>query len=64
MEAMKKIGGSWGKKILIAFVALFLIGGAGFWYIMNEEFADTSSAKAAYTAVSYTHLTLPTTSRV
>lgn len=49
MEATKKSGWSWGKKILVAFVVLFLLGGAGFWYIMNEEFADTSSAKAAYT---------------
>jgi tRNA_anti-like len=49
MEATKKNSGSWGKKILIAFVALFLIGGAGFWYIMNEEYADTSSVKAAFT---------------
>jgi hypothetical protein len=49
MEATKKKGGSWGKKILIAFAALFLIGGAGFWYIMNEEYADTTSVKAAYT---------------
>jgi hypothetical protein len=49
MEATKKNSRSWGKKILIAFVALFLIGGAGFWYIMNEEYADTSNVKAAYT---------------
>ena len=49
MEATKKNSGSWGKKILIAFVALFLIGGAGFWYIMNEEYADTSSVKPAFT---------------
>jgi hypothetical protein len=49
MEATKKNGGSWGKKILITFLALFLIGGAGFWYIMNEEYEDTSSVKSAYT---------------
>lgn len=49
MEATKKSGRSWGKKVLVAFVVLFMIGGAGFWYIMNEEFADTSSTKAAYT---------------
>lgn len=49
MEATKKNGGSWGKKILITFLAIFLIGGVGFWYIMNEEYEDTSSVKSAYT---------------
>jgi uncharacterized protein (UPF0333 family) len=49
MEATKNNKGSWGKKLLIAFVTLLVIGGAAFWYIMTEEFSDTSSAKAAYT---------------
>jgi hypothetical protein len=39
----------WFRWLLLAIVAMALAGGAVFYYVMNVEFADTTSEKAAYT---------------
>ena len=39
----------WLRWLLLAIVAMAVAGGAVFYYVMNAEFADTSSEKPAYT---------------
>jgi hypothetical protein len=39
----------WTKKALYAFLFVLVLGGAAYWYIMNEEFDDTAAAQSAYT---------------
>jgi len=47
-EVTKKKTGSL-KKILIAVLALIIIGAGIYWYIASEKFADTSKRKSVYT---------------
>ena len=49
METSRKKGWSWTKRILIVLAALLLLGGAMFWYLMNQKFGDTAEAKPAFT---------------
>ena len=55
-------------RIFISLLVLGLgIGGGIAYYLITEKFEDTKQVKADYSLsapVSYTHLTLPTTSRV
>ena len=39
----------WIKKALYAFLFVLVLGGAAYWYIMNEKFDDTAAAQSAYT---------------
>lgn len=39
----------WLKRTLITGITLLLIGGAIYWYVATEKFADTNDRKAAYT---------------
>lgn len=39
----------WVKKALFAFLFVLVLGGAAYWYIMNEKFDDTAAAQSAYT---------------
>ena len=39
----------WTKKALYAFLFVLVLGGAAYWYIMNEKFDDTAAAQSAYT---------------
>ena len=39
----------WIKKALYAFLFVLVLGGAAYWYIMNEKFDDTAATKSAYT---------------
>ena len=40
---------SWLKRFLIGAIILLLAGGAIYWYVATEKFADTADRKAAYT---------------
>jgi len=46
-EVTKKKTGSL-KKILIAVLALIIIGAGIYWYVASEKFADTSKRKSVY----------------
>jgi uncharacterized protein (UPF0333 family) len=39
----------WTKKALYALLFVLVLGGAAYWYIMNEKFDDTAAAQSAYT---------------
>jgi len=47
-EVTKKKTGSL-KKILIAVLALIIIGAGIYWYVASEKFVDTSKRKSVYT---------------
>lgn len=39
----------WTKKALYALLFVLVLGGAAYWYIMNEKFDDTAATQSAYT---------------
>jgi len=39
----------WIKKALIALLSVFLLGGLAVWYLINENFEDTTLTKSSFT---------------
>ena len=48
-KARKERTMTWKKKIVIGLGVGILLGGAAYWYIMNEKFEDTATTESAYT---------------
>jgi len=48
-KARKERTMTWKKKIVIGLGVGILLGGAAYWYIMNEKFDDTATTESAYT---------------